>query len=278
MTPNRKILLATPVKGFTSPRYTLDLVRAMTTKIDGVTFDLSLLDGPAIQFARNIQAHELLRSRNDEIVFIDADVPFAREHLVRLCSHVEPVVLGLYAARSLDTVWTTVGIKGEEPNGRGLMKVGQASLGFSKITREALEHIAKDNPDRRGLMASAGEKAVMMQDFFPMGLSGPNSADTRLGHLKALLKALADSGVTIESMPVEDLRTHLRNMERLVSIQYPEMNLFRGEDYYFCRLARQAGIDVLLDTKLILGHEDLVSLPIPTEQLKKMIEEPWRKE
>lgn len=277
MTPTRKIMLACPTKGTTTPRFTSDVVQALTKGVSGVVFDLSLLDGPAIQFARNILVHQFLRSRNDALFFLDADVPFNADNVARLLSHDEPIVCGLYAARSLDTVWTTVGIKGEEANADGLLKVSEASLGFSKITREAFVHIAKDNPDRRGLMASPGSPATLMQDFFPMGLCGPNCADTRLGHMKALLKTIADTGMTPDTLPVEDLRTHLKNLERLLLNQYPEMNVFRGEDYYFCRLARQAGIDVLLDTKLILGHDEVVTLPIPTEQLQKMLEEPWRK-
>ena len=272
-------MLACPTKGATSPRFTSDIAQLLSVDMTEATlFNFTLLDGPAIQFARNILVHQFLRSQDDELVFIDVDVPFNPGNVARLLSHDEPIVCGLYAARSLDTVWTTVGIKGEEANADGLLKVSEASLGFSKITREAFEHIAKDNPDRRGLMAAAaGEKAVLMQDFFPMGLSGPNCADTRVAHMLALLKTVADAGATIDSLPVPDLRTHLKNLERLLLTQYPDLNVFRGEDYYFCRLARQAGIDVLLDTKLILGHDEVVTLPIPTEQLQKMIDEPWRK-
>lgn len=276
MTIPRRILLTTPLRSTGSARYIADIAAAIGTRIPDVEFTLRLLTGPAIGFARNELAHALRASKFNEIVFVDADLPFTVDQLVRLCSHQVPIVCGLYAARSLDTIWTTKGIRGEEPDANGLMKVAEAALGFSKITNEAFQQIAAAHPDRRGLMAAAGERPILMHDFFPMGLTGANTADTRVANMLALFKKTADAGRLPAAMSSRELIEFIENVERLLTTQYPEMNVFRGEDYSFCRMARESGLDVLLDTRLVLPHEEPIALPIPTEQLEKMLAEPWR--
>ena len=276
MTPTKRILIASPLKGSASPRYVYDVVAALMAKLPEFSFDFRILDGAPVGWARNELAHDFMRSKCDELVFIDADVPFRVDQLVRLCSHQVPIVCGLYAARSLDTVWLAKGIRGEEPDAAGLIKVGEAPLGFSKITKEAFDAIAAAHPDKVGLYGMAGQKPVLMQDFFPLGLTGANTAEARVANMRALFKSYSESATAPAAMTSRELIEFVDKMERLLSTQYPEKNVFRGEDYAFCSMARAAGIDVLLDAKLALPHEDMVALPIPTEQLQKMLTEPWR--
>ncbi len=52
--------------------------------------------------------------------------------------------------------------------------------------------------------------------------------------------------------------------------------LYFGEDYGFCRLATQVGIPLYVDTALLIPHSGPCDYPIPTEDLVKMLAEPWR--
>ena len=64
-------------------------------------------------------------------------------------------------------------------------------------------------------------------------------------------------------------------MDILADKDYSE-NQIRGEDFYFCELALEAGIELYVDAALIIPHNGEIQFPIPTKQLFTMINEPWR--
>ena len=276
MTTTRRILLASPLRSAASARYIADIVAAMTTRIPDVSFSLRLVSGPVVHWARNELAHAVLAGPHDELLFIDADLPFTTDQLARLCSHHVPIVCGLYAARTLDTAWTTKGIRGEEPDENGLVKVAEAALGFSKITKSALQQIAENHPERSGLMTAHSQPPTIMQDFFPMGITGPNTPEARIENMKKLFATYANNGMDPKQMGSRELQEFINKIERLLTIRYPQISVYRSEDFLFCQMARASGLDVLLDSKLVLPHEDTVGLPLPTEQLERMLAEPWR--
>jgi len=69
----------------------------------------------------------------------------------------------------------------------------------------------------------------------------------------------------------------LADIDAALYQHHAEPNLHQAEDYGFCRLCAESGIPVYVDTKLIVQHEASIKLPIPDEQLKKMLAEAWRR-
>ena len=253
----KRILIGTPLKGEIPKSYFRTSLVLASAQIPNVKLDWVLLDGPAVQIARNEIAAYAIENNFDELIFWDKDVLAQRNGtdvtdsaLMRLIGHDVDIVTSVYAARSLDTHWHISPLPGEEPNEEGLQKVERASIGFSKIKVSVLKKIAADNPDRVAMLIDPNRAPRSIPELFPMELTGRNTPAYRLKEIKnALAECKSD-----------------------------DPNAFLSEDYGFCKLARESGFDILMDSLMILGHETKVTVPIETPKLMEMLSEPWRKE
>ncbi len=138
--PQKRILIGTPLKGDIPKSYFRTSLQMVTAEIPDVKLDWILLDGPAVQIARNEIAHYAVEQKFDELIFWDKDVLAQRNGedvtasaLMRLIGHDRDIVTAVYSSRSLNTHWHVHPIKGEEPDEAGLQRVERASIGFSKI-------------------------------------------------------------------------------------------------------------------------------------------------
>jgi len=271
---HKKILIATPLKGDIPKSYFKTSLQLATANLPGIKLDWCLLDGPAVHQARNELVAYAFEHNFDELIFWDKDV-LAEQHgedvtagaLMRLLSHDVDMVCGLYSTRSLKTHWHTHLIKGEETGEDGLQKVSRCAIGFSKIKMSVFRRIAEKNPWRKGVLVDPNHPPHPVAEFFPMGLQGEGTPEARM---KAILDALEQPAKSHEIM-VERIR-------RLATMQYDQPNVFISEDYWFCDLVRDAGIDIHLDTLLVLGHTGKMTFPIETPALLEILSEPWRKE
>ena len=126
--------------------------------------------------------------------------------------------------------------------------------------------IAADNPDRLAMLFDPNRAPRSIPELFPMELTGRNTPAYRLKEIK---NALTDCK--------NDDKLRMR-IERELTVRYDEPNAYLSEDYGFCKLARESGYDIWMDTLMVLGHESKVTLPIETPKLMEMLSEPWRKE
>ena len=269
----KRILIGTPLKGEIPKSYFRTSLLMASAQIPDVKLDWVLLDGPAVQIARNEIAAYAIENNFDELIFWDKDVLAQRNGLdvtdsalMRLIGHDCDIVTSVYATRSLDTHWHVSTLPGEVANHQGLQKVERASIGFSKIKVSVLKKIAADNPDRVAMLIDPNRAPRSIPELFPMELTGRNTPAYRLKEIK---NALA------ECKNDDKLRARI---ERELSVRYDEPNAYLSEDYGFCKLARESGYDIWMDTLMLLGHETKVTVPIETPKLMEMLSEPWRKE
>ncbi len=259
----RKILIATPLKGEVPPEYMRTLIALLMAKIPDTKFVYAFLGGCTVQWARDELALTAIKSDCTDLIFWDKDLEPTYDQLLRLISHDEDIVCGLYSKRHLNTHWHVHGDpnnKEERPD--GLIRVVKVAIGFSKIKVSALQRLKAFFPERQYWKHDGGEEPISLHEFFPMGVVGKNSNDGKLRRIKAVVTAnQPDAYEQIKSVVAET--------------DYSE-NQIRGEDFYFCELCQEAGIKMYLDTHLIIPHDGNVRFPIPTPHLIRMLNEPWR--
>ena len=274
MAKQRRVLIATPLKGDLPAAYFKTSLQMATAAIPDVKLDWVILEGPAVQMARNEIVAYAREQKFDELIFWDKDV-LAEQHgqnvtpnaFMRLLGHDVDIVCCPYSSRHLETHWHVHTIDGEEPNANGLQKVSRACIGFSKIKLSVFDKIEADNPDRKGVLIDPNKSPKPCTEFFPMGLQGKNTPESRVSHIREILR---DNNLSASAK--------LQQIEREANLKYDEPNLFIGEDYWFCDLATKSGHSIHLDTHLIMGHSGKTTLPIPTLKLFDLMQEPWRQE
>ena len=272
--PTRRILIATPLKGDLPSAYFKTSLQLATAAIPDVKLDWVLLEGPAVQMARNEIVGYARQHKFDELVFWDKDV-LAEEHgenmtagaMMRLLGHTSDIVCCPYSARHLDTHWHIHTIDGEAPSPEGLQKVSKACIGFSKIKMSVFDKIEADNPDLKAVLIDPNHAPKACTEFFPMGVQGKNTPAYRIQQIRSIF---ADDKLSASA--------RLQRIERELNMRYDEPNTFIGEDYAFCDLAVKSGFTIYLDTMLVMGHTGKVTLPIPTLKLFELLREPWRQE
>ena len=264
----RKILIAVPLKGELSADFTKNLIELARARFAGVEIQFCFLEGAPIQQARNEIVQNARYAGYTELVMVDKDLHVSVDDIGRLlCHESAPFVAGLYCQRSLETFWHVQGLPGEHPDASGLMKVHQCAVGFSKIRLEVFDQLERDNPDRFGLLTDTGGGRRRVWEFFSMELVGPNTPAARLRAIKEILNdQLLEVGES----------ARLGAIAKAASWMSAEPNIHMAEDYNFCAMLRASGIPIVVDTQLVVQHETPIKLPIPTEQLLKMISENWR--
>jgi hypothetical protein len=53
-------------------------------------------------------------------------------------------------------------------------------------------------------------------------------------------------------------------------------NIMMGEDFYFCKLAREAGVKLHIDNNLIVSHSSSIRLPVKNQDICEALKEQWR--
>ncbi len=119
----------------------------------GIGFDHYLLSYNChVDDGRNAIVRDFLLSDCTDLVFIDADVAWQADDLVKLIKHDRDVVAGVYpkrASHDLDfPVWVEPGTT-LQADSDGLVEVSGAPTGFMKIKRHVLEQLVMANKHRQ---------------------------------------------------------------------------------------------------------------------------------
>lgn len=260
----RRIFYAVPLKGRMPHWQVANLLDISRTRFNGCSVSVRILEGAPVNQARNELVQHARDEKFDELVFTDADLAITPKHLDQILTHDVPVVCGLYGHRCftptlfhVEPFDRALGVRAD-----GLMRVRQSAIGFSKIKLGVFDQLQERNPDRCGRLTDRAGGTKRVWEFFPFELVGPNTPAARLKAIETLLEG-GDA----------DLISKIRDA---VSTQYLEENTHMSEDYNFCRLCHEAGIEVYLDIKLIVQHASEEMLPIPTAALVDALDEPWR--
>lgn len=112
---------------------------------------VSEIGNPYISAARSYMLRKALDVKADMIVFIDHDLSWKPQDLLRLIETDGDVVAGLY--RFKETEEHYMGVLDDGPNGRqilrsdGCIKATRVPAGFLKITKEAVDRFMGSYPD-----------------------------------------------------------------------------------------------------------------------------------
>lgn len=102
--------------------------------------NLDVLPSTYIDRGRCILVANFLTSTADDLVFIDADVGFEADSLVRLCQATRPVVAGIYPKKMEPREWPVTAMAEEVWSDRdGLVPCRMVPTGFMRIHRSVFE-------------------------------------------------------------------------------------------------------------------------------------------
>lgn len=267
-------MLASPVKGGVPVSYVQSIIEQLRMKLPEVQFGYAFHEGASVNCARNEIARMVITDGYDEVIMSDVDMRVRPQDFFRLLGHDVPFVAGIYCRREAPTDWLFTGIETEQVRPNGLLKVYEGALGFCKIkVKEVFGAIVKTSPEYAMVTRDhAHAPDVLTHEFFPMGLEGPNSILGRYEKLKEW-HAKWKENLSGKTIPIIE-----KELNDILHAKTDQPSRFLGEDYYFCRLMRKAGIEILLDTHLIIPHRGWCDWPIPTDKLFSMLSEPWRKD
>lgn len=120
---------------------------------EGIGYDFHLLSYNChVDDSRNAILREFLESDCTDLVFIDADVSWEPESLVKLAKHDRDIVAGVYPKRAQHDLDFPVHVEpGVElwTDKDGLVEVSGAPTGFMKIKRSVVEKMCEANKHRR---------------------------------------------------------------------------------------------------------------------------------
>ena len=151
---NPTIFIATPcLDGNVSAHYTASLVRTVTLaqqrgwRSPQIDFEIG---NSLIADARNKLVARFLASACSDLVFVDADLSWSPEDLLRLASFDVPFVAGVYQRKSRAKTdfavkfGATIGM-----DARRLMAVERVGTGFMRLRRDCLEKMVAAHPALR---------------------------------------------------------------------------------------------------------------------------------
>lgn len=152
--PSPHAFIATPTySGKLDARYVEALMNTMDVlREKGIGFEHFVYSRSChVDDARNAITAKFLESECKELIFLDADVSWDPEALVKLIEHDRDLVAGVYPKRSFkDTNFPVLVAEGValQADQDGLVEVLGAPTGFMKIKRHVLEKMQAKNADR----------------------------------------------------------------------------------------------------------------------------------
>ena len=185
------------------------LVKELT--MAGLKFEINTMKSPYIAYARNILTAKFLQREEDYLLFIDSDLEFEPECVLKMLITEKDVICTPYRVKTNepDSVKYTVSI--QDPKNvkifqGGLVEIDNGPAGMMLIKRTVFEKMIKDYPDKE-------IKVNTNEDTFPNDLRVYNFWDSNF-----------------------------------------KDGVWKGEDIYFCDLARQSGFKVFANLDSTLTH------------------------
>jgi hypothetical protein len=218
--PPKIVTIGTPAYGPITSGYTTSLAASVSLFQNyGIELHAIILNGHSvIQMARNRVLREFLKTKSEMLVWIDSDISWAPTDLLKLCLHDEHIVGATYRKKLAHTTEFTVQLKrgNLDPDERGLLEVDRIGTGFLRVTREAMERLVEDS-----------------------------------NHLDLKLKANPQHTVGGSGKYQDSQTDYIHNVFE-VGIYNGE---FLSEDFIFCEKLKEKQYQIMMDTKIDLGHE-----------------------
>ncbi len=184
---------------------------------------ITKIDASDIGVARNQIVGKL---EKDWLFFMDADQTFPPETLERLIAWDLPIVSGLYF----------------KPYGKPVPHA------YRYMWEEAKKYPVEDEQADHYYMSLVNEVAAYLGKYYDTLAKGDLPT--------ALLPAKREDLIECDGVGGGCLLIHRRVFEAIEPPYFKcNPNTFIGEDFYFCRKARQAGFKIYLDPSILCGHK-----------------------
>jgi len=172
-----KVFIAIPSYGGMKCLPMIDSLRDTIQLLDkqGHSFILATRSGLCyVQLARNELLKEFLDSDCDSLFWLDDDVSWNPEDVLRMLNMEDEIVAGVYRKKT-DTEEYPIAIDTDE-DGKPIVREDGCILapfipaGFWRIRRSAIEKMCSSYPEQAYFMMQHGEKVTGFFDLFPQGL------------------------------------------------------------------------------------------------------------
>jgi len=171
------LFIATPcLDGNVNAHYAASLVRTMTAlqqrgwRSPQIDFEIG---NSLIADARNKLVARFLASDCSDLVFIDADLSWPADALLRLASYDVPLVAGVYQRKSRAKVDFAVKFgRAIGLDAQGLMAVERVGTGFMRLRRDCLERMVAAHPSLRLTNPATAEDAQFYALFDTVVVDG----------------------------------------------------------------------------------------------------------
>jgi predicted O-methyltransferase YrrM len=214
------VMLALPIaeKPCTATMVSL-AATAQALTLANVRFDIETLTGCChVDDARNILIRHFLQSHCSHLFFIDADLGWQPNNVLRLLKLPGDIVAGVYCHKSDGESYPFHGFEGEtRANEWGLFPMPKAATGFMRIRRQVLEELYEREKAKDRLMWLDGDSAQLNR------------------------------------LPVA--RICERGFVRELGLEeYSRTQASQSGDYVLCLKARSLGFEVLIDPDMEFNH------------------------
>jgi len=214
------VMLATPVAEKPCAAYAVALAAtAQALTVAGIRFDVETLQGCChVDDARNILIRNFLQSECTDLFFVDADLGWTPNNVIRLLKLPGDIVAGVYPHKSDPESFPFHAFEGEtRPNEYGLFPMPKVATGFMRIRRPVIEALYEREKAKARLM----------------WLDGDNK------HLNRLPVARICERGFVKELGLADLsRTEAS----------------QSGDYILCLKARSLGFEVFADPDMAFSH------------------------
>ncbi|CAB4147834.1 hypothetical protein UFOVP1020_42 [uncultured Caudovirales phage] len=146
--PARSVRIAVPA--YTLDSYVDDAQRSLAAGVmaldaAGIKIeDVDVLQGCCyLDHVRNVLAGRFMRGTATDMIFLDGDVGFEPESLLRLCQVTQPLVAGIYPKKKDPAEWPVNPMAGEIwSDAEGLIACEMVPTGFMRINRLVFEALS----------------------------------------------------------------------------------------------------------------------------------------
>jgi len=158
------VMLATPVAEKPCTSYAVSLAgTAQALTVAGIRFDIETLQGCChVDDARNILFRNFLQSECTDLFFLDADLGWQPNNVIRLLKLPGDIVAGVYPHKSDTETYPFHAFEGESrANEFGLFEMPKVATGFMRIRREVIAALYEREKTKERLMWLDGDSAQL---------------------------------------------------------------------------------------------------------------------
>ena len=166
-----KLAVGLPIYGGVSPLF-FDSIFQLQSKALPFEWQLLRLNGDSlVSRARNNIVQKFLETNCTHLLFIDSDIGFTGDQVIRIVQRGKEIIGGLYPKKAAgNPEWVMNILDGEQVDPDGLLKVRYIGTGFMCIERSVFEHMRHAYKSFQYRPDPALINNTLHQDYFPVGV------------------------------------------------------------------------------------------------------------